>query len=128
MGIIRNQNPERYSAHRYLGERFLLLEYDPLALPEEHAGISDLCKEVQQSKGEFYIWINVDTGFLAKAQVKVQGRSKEGERVDMELNSVFSCYNEKIIVEPLPWLNAVSDSGGDKKIVNTKVPILPHHE
>ncbi len=128
LGVIRNQAPERYSAHRYLGERFLLLEYDPRAFPEQHAEIIDLCKEVQQGTCEFHIWINIDTGYFAKAQVKIQGTSNDGDRVDAELHSVFTCYNEKITITPPPWLNAVSDSGGSNRIVNTEVPILPHHE
>jgi len=126
--IVRNQIPKFYGVYKYLGERFLLLEYDPRGFPEQYANLVELCKEIPKGEWEFDIWIYLDTGYFAKAQVNAQGESKEGKRDELEFHHVFTCYNELIEVKPPQWLNLVPNAEGKSTIVETKIPNVPHHE
>lgn len=124
--IVSSENPESYGMYNYLDENFLLLEYNPRAFRENHEGLHEINKDIPEGKCELHIWINLDTSYLVKFQLKIQGRSIEGEQIDAEIHHVFTCYNERIEVNPPQWLNEFTKSEGTFTKFETKIPDEGH--
>jgi len=125
--IVRNEESVSSGIYRYLGQRYLLLEYNALALRKHPRGFLEACTDLSEGKCQIHVWISLDTDFLVKNQIIVQGKTREGEPANAEVHQVFTSYNERVKVEPPPWLNGVPGSKGTFTVVNTEVPILNHH-
>ena len=125
LDILRSMKPMNIGVHGHLNERYLLLEYDK---PASREGFVNLCELLSDGNCHLQVWINLNTGLLAKAQVIVEGTSTKGDPVDIEVHQAFTCYNENVRVEPPPWLNIVLDAKGKATIVNTKKPVVRQYE
>lgn len=76
------------------------------------------------------VWVDLRTGLLVKGCAEIRGTTKDGshadsespERVHLCFEQMFACFDEKIIVEPPPWLNVI-----DGIVVGRSIPALHHH-
>ena len=125
LDTLRSVKPTNIGVYGHLHKQYLLLEYDN---PASREGPLKMCALLSDGNCRIHVWISLDTALFAKAQVIVQGTSTEGKPLDLEVHQAFSCYNEKISVDPPPWLNIVLDANGKGKIVNEKRVVLLHYE
>jgi hypothetical protein len=126
LDIVRYAAPISSEVHQYEGQRYLLLHYDAPASGDVCRGFLEGCEEPKYPK-QIQIWINLESGFLAKGTILFKEKTPDGETPIGEMQRMFTCYNEDVKVYPPPWLNLVPDSEGQRRVVNTKVPILRHH-
>jgi len=87
---------------RYNQKRYLMLAYDPNALPSSAA-----CK--------VRLWIHPKSGHLAKIET-LSG--------DIKSEQIFACYNRNVAVRPPAWLNRSSDG----MIRGSRIAIVPHYK
>lgn len=73
------------------------------------------------------VWISVDDAWLNKVQVSIAGVDRRGDRRYFEEHRAYGCQNERINVDPPPWLNAVPSADGKFKIIDDRVPVLHHY-
>ena len=125
LAILQHEKPKLRAVYEYLGQRYLLLQYPRPTSPELNQGFLDIFGDVKGAC-QIHIWISLETGFLAKGAILFKG-TVDKELVHGEIHQAFASYNEDIRVDPPAWLNAVP-SGDGLRIVNRKVPIVPHHD
>ena len=121
---LRTADPGAVGVYKHLKDRFLLLEFDN---PASREGPLAMAEVLADGSCHVHVWINLAAGSFSKAQVIFRGTTAAGKLIDVEVQKVFTCYNEKVSVKPPPWLNAVPVEGGKFKIVNTRVPIIRHY-
>jgi hypothetical protein len=127
LDFLRNEDPISSDLYGYLQKSYLLLEYkDPIS-SEFGLRLIEEYKDLQNRRFEVRVWIDLETGFLAKGEVIVKGKTSEGEHVHGEVQQVFTSYNQDVKVNPPPWLNAVPNDRGELICTDDRVPTVRHH-
>jgi hypothetical protein len=106
--------------------RFCVLTFVP-PFDQPDNPLLQVCNSVR-GHCELQLWINVQSCQLVRVALRAEGVDEDGNALDTELLHVFAAYNEPIVVEPPPWLNAARNEEGKLVVVNTEVAQVPHYE
>ena len=122
LDILRSSAPSR----AIFQDKFCVLTF----VPPFHQPENPLLQVCNRVRGhcELQLWINVQHGELVRVALRAKGLDETGEALDTELLHVFAAYNEPIVVEPPPWLNAARNEEGKHVVVNLEVAQVPHYE
>ena len=124
--IVQNEEPVSSEVYQYDGGRYLLLEYGAQVSGEVIRRFLESYKDLE-GPCEIQIWISLETGLFVKGTIIFKGETPDGGLVQGEVHQMFTSYDADVKVSAPPWLNLEPDSEGNLRVVNTKVPILPHH-
>ena len=90
--MLRSANPVSGGVYDYRGQRYLLLDFET-----DHLGHSvpfeSILAELLDVSGNIRIWIEASTNLLAKAEIRLDGRSSDGDEVHIDYQQVFAAYN-----------------------------------
>jgi hypothetical protein len=126
LDIVRDEEPISSEVYQYEGRRYLLLQYGTSVSREVRRGFLETYKDLKGTC-QIQIWISLETGLIVKGTIVFRGETPDGEFAQGEVNQMFTNYDAEIEISAPPWLNVEPDSEGNLRVVNTKVPILPHH-
>jgi hypothetical protein len=126
LDIVRDEEPVSSEVYQYEGRRYLLLQYGTPVSREVRRGFLETYKDLIGTC-QIQIWISLETGLIVKGSIVFKGGTPDGEFAQGEVNQMFTNYDAGIEISVPPWLNIEPDSEGNLIVVNTKVPILPHH-
>jgi hypothetical protein len=85
--ILRTEEPKSAAVYHHLGRRYYLLEY-------ESAGLGDFASFSESLIGpaHFRIWIDSETGLLAKGELAARNKEPAGKETPFELEQAFAGY------------------------------------
>ena len=76
------------------GQRFVVLEYESV-----RPGDFQILYEVEGMTARSRLWIDADTGLLAKGELIFKGKNASGKQVELTFEQVFADYNSEIPLE-----------------------------
>lgn len=116
MIALLRRKPEDVAIYSAEGTRYLVLDYSSFGIHENQ--LLAVCEDIGC---QVEIWIHPPSNFVVKGTVK-------SNDLAMQIDQIFTCFNEPVVVEPPPWLNATPDVDGSLRITDTRIPYVPHYD
>jgi len=94
LSILRTEEPKSAGIYNYVGRRYYLLEY-------ESSNLGDFTRFSRSLKGpaHIHIWIDLDTGLLAKGELAGWNTEPVGKQTPFELEQAFAGYGLDIQIK-----------------------------
>lgn len=133
LDVLKRVLPAADKAYHTEDRRYLILTHAPPFPPPNGNPLLEICSS-EEATCEIQSWIDTQSGYLVRTTILIRERGSEREKTQIEMSQSFTCFNEDILIEPPPWLNAEPASNGNDAstgqlvITNTEVPFMPHHE
>ena len=124
LSILRTEEPKSAGIYDHAGRRYYLLEY-------ESSNLGDFTRFSRSLKGpaHIHIWIDLDTGLLAKGELAGWNTEPAGKQTPFELDQAFAGYGLDIQIKvPQVQATRIQNIAPDemwKRVTQCVLPTYP---